>query len=64
MYKLPPREVIVSVFLPLGPLGQGMYTPEAFLPPKDTRIPTAKLVLEAEAPFNLANLSPWSGFCP
>lgn len=24
VYKLPPREVIVSVFLPLGPLGQGM----------------------------------------
>lgn len=24
MHKLPPREVIVSVFLPLGPLGQGM----------------------------------------
>ena len=25
IYKLPPREVIVSVFLPLGPLGQGGY---------------------------------------
>lgn len=25
VYKLPPQEVIVSVFLPLGPLGQGMY---------------------------------------
>lgn len=25
MHKLPPREVIVSVFLPLGPLGQGGY---------------------------------------
>ena len=25
IYKLPPREVIVSVFLPLGPLGQGTY---------------------------------------
>lgn len=25
LYKLPPREVIVSVFLPLGPLGQGGY---------------------------------------
>lgn len=25
MYKLPPREVIVSVFLPLGPLGQGGF---------------------------------------
>ena len=25
MYKLPPREVIVSVFLPLGPMGQGGY---------------------------------------
>jgi tellurite resistance protein TehA-like permease len=24
-YKLPPREVIVSVFLPLGPLGQGSF---------------------------------------
>lgn len=24
IHKLPPREVIVSVFLPLGPLGQGM----------------------------------------
>lgn len=25
MHKLPPREVIVSVFLPLGPMGQGGY---------------------------------------
>jgi len=25
MHKLPPREVIVSVFLPLGPLGQGSF---------------------------------------
>ena len=25
LYKLPPREVIVSVFLPLGPLGQGGF---------------------------------------
>ena len=25
LYKLPPREVIVSVFLPLGPLGQGSF---------------------------------------
>ncbi|KAF5683080.1 sulfite transporter Ssu1, partial [Fusarium denticulatum] len=25
IYKLPPREVIVSVFLPLGPLGQGSF---------------------------------------
>jgi tellurite resistance protein TehA-like permease len=25
VYKLPPREVIVSVFLPLGPLGQGGF---------------------------------------
>ncbi|KAH8665866.1 voltage-dependent anion channel [Tricladium varicosporioides] len=25
LHKLPPREVIVSVFLPLGPLGQGGY---------------------------------------
>ena len=25
IYNLPPREVIVSVFLPLGPLGQGGY---------------------------------------
>lgn len=25
MYNLPPREVIVSVFLPLGPLGQGGF---------------------------------------
>lgn len=25
IYKLPPREVIVSVFLPLGPLGQGGF---------------------------------------
>ncbi|KAF2453607.1 voltage-dependent anion channel [Lineolata rhizophorae] len=25
MHKLPPREVIVSVFLPLGPLGQGGF---------------------------------------
>jgi len=25
MYRLPPREVIVSVFLPLGPLGQGGF---------------------------------------
>lgn len=25
VYKLPPREVIVSVFLPLGPLGQGSF---------------------------------------
>ena len=25
MYKLPPREAIVSVFLPLGPLGQGGF---------------------------------------
>ncbi|KAL2066266.1 hypothetical protein VTL71DRAFT_2337 [Oculimacula yallundae] len=25
IHKLPPREVIVSVFLPLGPLGQGGY---------------------------------------
>ncbi|OIW34242.1 hypothetical protein CONLIGDRAFT_566654 [Coniochaeta ligniaria NRRL 30616] len=25
MYHLPPREVIVSVFLPLGPLGQGAF---------------------------------------
>lgn len=25
MYKLPPREVVVSVFLPLGPMGQGGY---------------------------------------
>lgn len=25
MHKLPPREVIVSVFLPLGPLGQGAF---------------------------------------
>lgn len=26
LHKLPPREVIVSVFLPLGPLGMGGYT--------------------------------------
>ncbi|KAF2138781.1 uncharacterized protein K452DRAFT_233711 [Aplosporella prunicola CBS 121167] len=26
MHKLPPREVIVSVFLPLGPLGQGGFS--------------------------------------
>ena len=25
IYKLPPREVIVSVFLPMGPLGQGSF---------------------------------------
>ena len=25
VYKLPPREVIVSVFLPIGPLGQGGF---------------------------------------
>lgn len=25
LYRIPPREVIVSVFLPLGPLGQGGY---------------------------------------
>lgn len=25
IYKLPAREVLVSVFLPLGPLGQGAY---------------------------------------
>ena len=25
LYSLPPREVIVSVFLPLGPLGQGAF---------------------------------------
>lgn len=25
VHKLPPREVIVSVFLPLGPLGQGGF---------------------------------------
>lgn len=25
MHRLPPREVIVSVFLPLGPLGQGAF---------------------------------------
>lgn len=25
MHKLPPSEVIVSVFLPLGPLGQGAF---------------------------------------
>jgi tellurite resistance protein TehA-like permease len=25
VYKLPPREVIVSCFLPLGPLGQGSF---------------------------------------
>lgn len=25
VYKLPPKEVIVSVFLPLGPLGQGGF---------------------------------------
>ena len=25
IYKIPPREVIVSVFLPLGPLGQGSF---------------------------------------
>ncbi|KAI0877161.1 sulfite transporter Ssu1 [Hypoxylon argillaceum] len=25
IYKLPPREVIVSVFLPIGPLGQGAF---------------------------------------
>ena len=25
IYSLPPREVIVSVFLPLGPLGQGGF---------------------------------------
>lgn len=25
VYKLPPQEVIVSVFLPLGPMGQGGY---------------------------------------
>ena len=25
IYKLPPKEVIVSVFLPLGPLGQGGF---------------------------------------
>jgi tellurite resistance protein TehA-like permease len=25
IYKLPPQEVIVSVFLPLGPMGQGGY---------------------------------------
>jgi len=26
VYKLPPNEVIVSVFLPLGPMGQGGYS--------------------------------------
>ncbi len=26
VHKLPPREVIVSCFLPLGPLGMGGYT--------------------------------------
>ena len=26
LHKLPPREVIVSCFLPLGPLGMGGYT--------------------------------------
>ena len=26
IYKIPPREVIVSCFLPLGPLGQGGFT--------------------------------------
>lgn len=25
VYHLPPREVIVSVFLPLGPIGQGSF---------------------------------------
>ena len=25
IYSLPPREVIVSFFLPLGPLGQGVF---------------------------------------
>ncbi|KAK2764412.1 Plasma membrane sulfite pump involved in sulfite metabolism [Arachnomyces sp. PD_36] len=31
LHKLPPREVIVSMFLPMGPLGQGGYgMPSAF----------------------------------
>lgn len=34
VHSLPPREVIVSVFLPLGPLGQGMYVLETFFPHK------------------------------
>lgn len=25
VYKLPPKEVIVSIFLPMGPLGQGSF---------------------------------------
>lgn len=25
LHKLPPKEVLVSMFLPLGPLGQGSY---------------------------------------
>jgi tellurite resistance protein TehA-like permease len=32
VHKLPPREVIVSVFLPVGPPGQGGFTYVPILP--------------------------------
>ena len=34
VYNLPPREVIVSVFLPLGPVGQGECNRRHSFPPK------------------------------
>lgn len=60
VHNLPPREVIVSVFLPLGPLGQGMYIAETFLPTNDAMIPTARLVFGANVPFSVSELSPCS----
>ena len=60
VHNLPPREAIVSVFLPLGPLGQGMYISETFFPPNDAMILTARLFLKANIPFNVSELSPCS----
>src|SRR5271170_467050 len=48
MHRLPPREVIVSVFLPLGPLGQGGFAimqlgtvAKSIFPTTNTLIPGA-----------------------
>ena len=44
VHKLPPREVIVSCFLPLGPLGMGGYTYDSkplFSPPHLTVLPAS-----------------------
>lgn len=52
MHKLPPKEVIVSVFLPLGPLGQGGYAlmqlgkvSMQIFPKTDTLVQSAGLTL-------------------